>query len=258
MCLASAVTIGLGIADVTITFFNCNPCPLSTPIALTWVGVGIWASIPVFINGIGAIWISGHLEAHKGWFCLLSFMSTIMFTTALVVISSFEVAQKFPSGLPSSPPTMNQVQFGIEIAIAVLGFVLHLHALLLFYYVCCCKQGCKKHEPEAATSKPSLPEPVQQQASQQVPQQPQQPPNDQQSDIDRMNIWSAYRFNNGPSGPAGPPMPKPAGNYYISGALPARTQMGPGSYYGVGMGGGNYQMPRQVLAGGQSAMAPRW
>ena len=71
-----------------------------------------------------------------------------------------------------------------------------------------------------------------------------------QDDVDRMNLWSAYRWMNNGGAPA-PPITRTS--YYASGDIPNRYA--PGAYSGVA---GSYYAPgpRNILAGG--AAAARW
>ena len=77
------------------------------------------------------------------------------------------------------------------------------------------------------------------------------------TDADRMNIWSAYRWMNTPAAPAC--QQHRGANYAVGGAGLATPALRSGpvtAQYGVSGisgGAGNYQAPRQVLAGGNVA-----
>lgn len=266
ICLLAASTLGLGIADVVINVTQCqaNPCEMTNGLILTWVAVGIWASIPVFITGLSLIHHSRKQpEAplkRNSWLALLLFMSAIFFTAAILGISIAEVILKFPAGAPTmqSPPA-TQAMFALPIAIAVHGFILHLLTLHLFVGICC----CKKHTKEATyVQGQGLPANA---CSHQ-----------QEGAVDKMNIWSAYRWMNG--GPqcdrgCGGAAAKPAAaaSYYSGGAPPTRcfhvggqTQAAScchnnnvASASSCGCGANTYQQPRQVLTS-CSGPAPRW
>lgn len=209
-------------------------------------------------------------------------MAAFIFTPALVVVTALELAYKNPSG-PPQPSDPNYMQtralFAIEITIAVVGFVLHLHAVGVLYIVCCCKSCLGKH----MKAKPPKPQ-------QQQPQQQQKPAEHHDDAIDRMNIWSAYRLMEN-SGQA-PCQQFPQGGmlrstYYASGIPPTRCTTAPmtsttspcqaynqraptpvlssGAIYSSGLPAPasghcqacNRQAPRQVLAGG-AIYSPRW
>lgn len=266
VCLLSAATLGLGIADVVVNNIQCsqaNMCmPLTTGLVLTWVSVGIWASIPIFVTGLSFLHFSkqpADKEAQKtGWLSVLAFMSALFFTPAIIAISIVEVYFKFnQTGAPNSQtPAMIQAIFGLPIAIAVHGFILHLITLHVFLGICCCSKPKKQVEtrcPVLPPPKPSCSE-------------------DGNADVDRMNIWSAYRWMNvGPSCDRGC-APKPAVSTYYSaagGAPPSRCfhvgQMSASSSCCHGnpppqCSAGIYQYPRSMLnapaAAGGSAV--RW
>jgi hypothetical protein len=260
MVIFSPITIGLGIADLALMQQFCVQSSLCTSLsdalALTWVAVAIWAPIPIFVNGIGAIWIAGRPFANNGWLCLLSFLNTIAFGPVIVIVTALELAKKFSAGVPSmntittgSPP-VNIAMFGIEITIAVIGAVLFLHALAILYLNCCCV-NCL-HEEMAHTTGPHF-DAVGNEVyveRRKTPVNPRGPtPDPAQDEIDRMNIWSAYRWmNNG--GAVAPPVTRT--NYYAVGAAP--TRCAPGGYSGVA--GPYCHGPRNVLAGGPAAA--RW
>lgn len=270
MSLVSPLAIGLGIADIVLTYqLLCdNPSmrecpPLDTPQALTWVAVGIWAPIPIFLNGIAAAYYAGKPCRDTGALCVLSFMSAAIFAPALAVISALEVAFKFPDGpeIPRPPPMMPgmtqppppspemmreakqvvEALFGIEIALAVIGGVLFLHAVGVFFYTRCCKtylaNQCEKTDSTVEI----------------IPPQPTVQTQDD-GDINRMNMWSNNRINNGGQQTGGQVLRSSI--YAVGNTPPQRCMIGAygggGAYAPTGMNPyGNYgQARRQLLAGG--------
>jgi hypothetical protein len=252
MVIFAPITIALGIADLSLyQQLFCNIMSMCVPLtnagALTWVSVAIWAPLPIFANGVGAIWIANRPFAHTGWLCLLSFLNTIAFGPAIVIITALELSsnkfvgapQQFPPTLPPQYQSTYLANYGIEITITIIGGVLFLHALAVLYLNCCCSTCI--HEEMAHTTnvdagdqqvyierrKAPAPAAVTQQCAIQDPYS---------EDIDRMNMWSAYRWmNNG--GAAVPPATRT--NYYALGAAPTRCAPGgfcgaAGPYYGRG------------------------
>jgi hypothetical protein len=156
LSLLAAATLSLGIADVVITYQKYmmgNLCQTSTTpaspcdpnnLVYTWVGVGIWSSIPVFILGIMAIRRGSKPFSKSSWFELLAFLSAFIFTPAMVVISAFEVHKgaEIYYWNYSSPLTMDDlVKAIIPIVIAGLGFIEHVMTFIAICYICCCHAG---------------------------------------------------------------------------------------------------------------------
>jgi len=267
MIIFSPLTVGLGIAALilykqVICMLNTpiGTCPLTETAALTWVSVAIWAPIPIFVNGLGAVWIANRPQANPGWLCLLSFFNTVAFGPAIVVITALQLGlNKYPGAPDNLPPIVPTVlkmpylaAFGIDIAIAIVGGVLWLHALAVLYLNCCCT-SCLKEPMAKGTPTPNSAD-----ADRVVNvDQPKTPAVLEQGsdDADRMNMWSAYRWMNNGGGAAMQPATRT--NYYAVGATP--TRCAPGGYSGgySGVAGPYGPGPRNVLAGGGPAVA-RW
>lgn len=143
LIVLSAAAIGLAIADIVISYSTYvqsgKQSSTITALALVWVAVGIWASIPVFILGALTLWITKHKMRSRGTFILMVFLSFLIFTPAKLIISIIEAWQG--SGpLYSVPPQggAQQAKFAIPVTIAAIAFVSWLLEMLLAFYVCCC------------------------------------------------------------------------------------------------------------------------
>jgi hypothetical protein len=248
MAIASTLMIGLGIADVALTWYyfcevkeTCDT--LTSALALSWVAIAIWASIPIFADAVGALYVSGYVVNHRGWLCLLTFQVAFIFAPAIVVVTCFELAKKFPDGVPGSGDDKEfRALFGIELVIVILAFVVDLHALLLFHYICFCEHKCPVKKTTKITKKSILKE---HQTAITIDTPPACMP---ESDC-RLNAWSAYRWMSAP-GPCHGCKPSAPLHCLSPGAT------GAGNVYGVGMGG-NCQAPKQLLAGGCKSNACR-
>jgi len=203
MTIVAPLTIALGIADLILSREISCPLgvcgPLDTPTALGYVAVGIWAPIPIFFNGLGAIWIASRPNANNGWLCLLSFFNTIAFAPVLVIVTALEIStylNTFPllRSLSDLPTDKDRAMVSIEITIAVVGGVLFLHALAILYLNCCCTT-CLQEEMENRVPAPQYGREVY------AASRPTVVPvgyggHTQYStpaEVNRMNIWSAYR-----------------------------------------------------------------
>jgi hypothetical protein len=169
LSLLAAATLALGVADVVYTYqtymvgmscatngaTQCN----QNVLVFTWIAVGIWASIPVFIYGLFLICHSGSAATTRPMCVeLLVFLCTFVFTPAMVVISSIEVWKGV--GIyywtASSPLTSDDtVKAGLPIAIAVLGFIEWFICAIALYYLCCCQ-----HTVAETTTAACPPQPV--------------------------------------------------------------------------------------------------
>jgi len=152
LSLLAAATLSLGIADVVVTYQNyminkgCNT--MSTPaycdpnnLVWTWVGVGIWASVPVFIFGIMAIRRGSRPLTKSSWFELLAFLCGFIFTPAMVVLSAIEVykGSNIYYWTYMAPLTSDDLAKAIiPIVIAVLGFIEHIMTAVAAWNICCC------------------------------------------------------------------------------------------------------------------------
>jgi len=153
LSLFAAASLALGVADVVYTYQTymvgkscstntspayCNPNVL----IFTWIAVGIWASVPVFIYGIIVLRHAGATVMRKSMCMeLLVFLCTFIFTPAMIVISAIEVWKGMnvfywtANGLP----TDDIVKAALPIAIAVLGGIEWLMCAIGLYYCCCCQ-----------------------------------------------------------------------------------------------------------------------
>jgi len=199
MTIVAPLTVALGIADLVLSIQAAcvgGVCaPLDTVLALSYVAVGIWAPIPIFFNGLGAIWISNRPNANNGWLCLLSLFNTIAFAPVIVIVTALEVSTYLetlpqPVNLPALPQQL-YAMVAIEITIAVIGGVLFLHALAILYLNCCCRR-CLQEEMEYASSPQTRREVYVSGQQTTIPiggitrcTYP--------ADVKGMNIWSAYR-----------------------------------------------------------------
>lgn len=234
VCLLSAATTGLGIADVATNWFTkyCQngqgSClSMTTDQALTWVAVGIWGPLQVFVTGLDAIYLSSASASDRSRLTAHSWFSAFVFTPAIAVISCVEIGFKFSSGLtPDTLATPSaRAWFAVPLTIAVLGLLLHLLTLHLFVYT---REAKAVEETEAEIAA---------RIARQTPAPPPPPPagppcNLPQcdpgyvADADRLNVWAASRWMN-QQGPA-----------------PTRTATALGN-----TNAGYYQYPRVVLAG---------
>jgi hypothetical protein len=151
----AAASCALGVADVVLTYQNymvskgCNNPPNPSPamcnpnnLVWTWVGVGIWASIPVFLLAISAIRSASHHDQRQhGCLEFKAAISLFIFTPAMVILSAIEAYKG--AGIyywTAQPPltTDDQAKAAIPITIACLGFVEHIMAAIAFWAACCC------------------------------------------------------------------------------------------------------------------------
>jgi hypothetical protein len=155
LSLLAAATLSLGIADVVVTYQNyminkgCNTMSTATycdpnNLVFTWVGVGIWASVPVFIFGIMAIRRGSKPLTKSSWFELFAFLCGFIFTPAMVVISAIEVyrgANVYYWTYTSPLTSDDLVKAIIPIVIAALGFIEHIMTAIAAWNICCCHGG---------------------------------------------------------------------------------------------------------------------
>lgn len=152
--LLAAASLALGVADVVLTYQTymvdkkCNdnqsaaPCDKNN-LVWTWVAVGIWASLPIFIFGILAIRLGKRRNPWGSpWFELLAFLSAFIFAPAMVVLSAMEVSKGksiyYWTGWWGSDDLAKAI---IPIVIAGLGAIECLLALIAIFYLCCGRQG---------------------------------------------------------------------------------------------------------------------
>jgi len=165
--LLAAVTMSLGVADVIVTHhtyvmgWGCTPSSKSPAICdpnnlvWTWIGIGIWASIPVFIFGIFAIRKGSNPMTENCWFELLAFWSGFIFAPAMVVISSLEAYKGagiyyWPYMAPLTADDLAKAL--IPISIAVVAFVEHIMCASALWDLCCCGH----HKRQMMNSSPTM------------------------------------------------------------------------------------------------------
>jgi len=190
LALLAAATLALGIANVVLTKqAYCDPwtegaptyCSgTKEPYIWTWVASGIWASIPIFLAGIFAMCISNDPASWTRCFALMIFLSAIVFSPAMIVLSAMEVwrggaanwnfytlGNNLMEGnilVQSSP---YQAKFALPLVIAILGGIMFIMTGIITLILCCCMQSIGIYLPH------DVPAPVQvQQVYQQAPQPP--------------------------------------------------------------------------------------
>lgn len=150
LIILSIASFGVGIGSIYYTVTNCSKSS-ALPYVLTWLGVGIWASIPVFITGILAARLRKTNYTHIRMFALFSFLSTFVFTPAMMGINVAEVIM-FSTDLgninpaPSCSYTFNSgtgtfsqsIKFYLPTVDAVLGSLEFYLLLVTSFYLCCC------------------------------------------------------------------------------------------------------------------------
>jgi len=143
-------SLALGVTDVILTYKNymedkkCKDS--STPdycmpgnLVFTWIAVGIWASIPVFLFGLLCIYRKNATYQQCDWFQLLAYTSALLFTPAMTVISAIEV-YKGRNIYYWTATNLDQDDLAkaiIPIVIAVLGFIEHVISLTTLLCLCC-------------------------------------------------------------------------------------------------------------------------
>jgi len=151
LSLLAAASLALGVADVVVTYKtymegkDCNT--YVTPnfcdpniLVWTWVAVGIWGSLPVFIFGVLSIYKGSRPMQQVNFFDLFAFISTFIFSPAIVVLSSIEVykgrgAYYWPAATELGQDDL--IKAIIPIVIAGLGFIEFLMSLIAFFSLCC-------------------------------------------------------------------------------------------------------------------------
>jgi hypothetical protein len=154
LSLLAAASLSLGVADIVTTQHTyiggwwCNMyspqypmCDLNN-LVWTWVGAGIWGSVPVFIFGILSIRKGSNPMLQNYWFEFVAFISGFIFTPAMVVISAIEISRG--AGIYywtyQSPLLTDDIaKVSIPIAIACLGFIEHIMCVMAFWDICCCQ-----------------------------------------------------------------------------------------------------------------------
>jgi len=150
LSLIAAASLALGVADVVVTYktymegLNC--LTYTTPsycdpnnLVFTWVAVGIWGSLPVFIFGVFAICKGSRPMQPIGHFDLLAFICTFIFTPAIIVLSAVEVykGRNIYYWTAANLQTDDLVKAIIPIVISGLGLVEFIMCFTAFLSVCC-------------------------------------------------------------------------------------------------------------------------
>jgi hypothetical protein len=149
LSLLAASSLALGVADVVVTYktymdaMNCknfqSPVQCQTNnLVFTWVAVGIWGSLPVFIFGILAIYKGSRPMQQVNYFDFLAYLCAFIFTPAIVVLSAIEVYRG--SGVyywPAVNQSDDLVKAIIPIVISGLGLVEFIMCLTGMFYLCC-------------------------------------------------------------------------------------------------------------------------
>jgi hypothetical protein len=161
IALLAAASLSLGIADVVMTkeayctpWNKEGPMYCSTtgePYVWTWVGSGIWGSIPIFFAGLFAMCLSADPVRWTRVFALLIFLSAIVFAPAMIVLTSIELWRGHTSmwtfytlgsniTAGSIMPAKNpyQAKFAIPLAVTIIGGILFILTGAITIALCCC------------------------------------------------------------------------------------------------------------------------
>jgi len=151
LSIISAASLALGVADVVVTYktyMEGKDCKTyispsycaDNNLVWTWVGSGIWGSLPVFIFGVYSICKASRPNQQGSCFDYLAFVSAFVFTPAIIVLSAIEV-YKGSNVYYWTAPDLSQddlVKAIIPIVIAGLGFIEHIMTAVAFFTLCCC------------------------------------------------------------------------------------------------------------------------
>lgn len=171
LALLAAATLSLGIANVVLTKeAYCNPWDKSAPLYCstsdepyiwTWVGSGIWASVPIFFAGVFAMCLSSNPGKWTRVFALLIFLSAIVFAPGMCVLSSIEVWRgseskynfyKLDNGIkegnimPDDNPY--QAKFALPLVIAILAAIMFMMTGIITLMLCCCMHSLGIYLPQ--------------------------------------------------------------------------------------------------------------
>lgn len=193
LALLAAATLALGIADVVLTkqaycdpWMEGAPAYCSTnkePYIWTWVAPGIWASVPIFLAGVFAMCISNDPANWTRCFALMIFLSAIVFSPAMIVLSAMEIWRgsastwnfyKLDSSLMEGNIMVEdgpyQAKFAIPLVIAILGGIMFIMTGIITLILCCCMESIGIYLPQNVPVQ--APAPVVQQVYQVAPQPP--------------------------------------------------------------------------------------
>jgi len=166
LALLAAASLSLSVADVVLTVqAYCTPwsnassvwCSMTAePYIWTWVGSGIWGSLPIFFAGVFSMCLSRNPYSWTRIFALLMFLSSLVFAPAILVLTSIELwrggssAYTFYSMSNSAmspgsimPPGQNpyQAKFAIPLVVAILAGIMLLMTGIVTLNLCCCMQN---------------------------------------------------------------------------------------------------------------------
>jgi len=168
LSLMAAGTLALGISNVVLTKqAYCDPwdegdsvwCSnTKDPYIWTWIGSGIWASLPIFLAGLFSMSLSSDPAKWTRMFSLMVFLSAIVFTPAMVVLNAIEVWRGHASAnnfyklddqlmegnilVEDSP---YQAKFALPLVISILAGIMFLMTGLITITLCCCMQSVGIH-----------------------------------------------------------------------------------------------------------------
>jgi hypothetical protein len=164
LAILAAATLSLGIANVVMTrqaycdpWMDDEPTYCSNtkePYIWTWVASGIWAGAPIFIAGLFSMSLSADPSRWTRLFALFIFLSAIVFSPAMIILSSIEVWRggaskwnfyKMDSDLMEGNIMVEespyQAKFALPLVIAILGGIMFLMTGLITLTLCCCMQS---------------------------------------------------------------------------------------------------------------------
>jgi hypothetical protein len=138
IAISAIITFILGIIDVAVTYevysigggsSGCNINGVLSSAAIcqpgnlvyTWIGVGIWASVP------------------KKWFTMLAFVSAIIFAPVMVIVSAIEAAMA-NHVYYNNPPYNDYEKLIIPVCIACIGFLEFIMTAILMIRMCFCTE----------------------------------------------------------------------------------------------------------------------
>ena len=160
LSLLAAASLALGVADVVLTYqtymvdMGCRDNPSSSAqcdinnLVWSWIAVGIWASLPIFIFGIMAIRLGKRNNpSRSSWFDLFAFISTFIFAPAMIAISVAQVVKGrkiyYWTSIDGSDDLAKAI---IPIVIAGLGAIELLMSFIAYSYLCCCRHEVSSNE----------------------------------------------------------------------------------------------------------------
>jgi hypothetical protein len=178
LSLLAAATVAIGTANVVLTRqAYCDPwtgneptfCSnTQEPYIWTWVAPGIWASTPIFLAGLFAMCLSNDPSRWTRLFAVFIFLSCIIFSPAIIILSSIEVWRGHAStwnfyklgndlseGNIMVEDSPYHTKFALPLVITILAGIMFIMTGLITFILCCCMQsiGVKlPQEPVAGSS----------------------------------------------------------------------------------------------------------